>query len=136
MKGTGQLEVVAAVIRDDEGKTLVCRRPSGKGCAHLWEFPGGKIEPGETPEEALARECREELAIGIAVGGQVAETTRATDGLLIHIRYFEARITAGTLRLLEHEGARWIVASDRGELVFCPSDSMVVDGILGVPPPR
>ena len=131
-----KLEVVAAVIRDDKGKTLICQRPANKGCALLWEFPGGKIEPGETPPQALVRECREELAIGLEVGEQVAETRVESDRASIHILYFQSKIVSGRLTLLEHNDARWIVASERGSFEFCPSDSKVVDAILASAPSK
>lgn len=124
------IEVVAAVIRDEKGRTLICQRPANKGCALLWEFPGGKIEPGETPPQALVRECREELAVELAVGDQIAETRHEAGDVMVHILYFSAKIVSGHPTLLEHHDARWIVAADRASFAFCPSDSQVVDAIL------
>ena len=102
-------EVVAALIW--EGETfLICQRPAHKARGLLWEFVGGKVEPGETREEALVRECREELDIRVAVGEPFMEVIHAYPDLTVHLTLFHASIAEGTPRKLEHQDIRWIRA--------------------------
>lgn len=118
-------EVVAALIWR-KGKFLICKRPEGKARAHLWEFVGGKVEAGETPEEALMRECREELGVKVRVGEKFMDVTHAYLDLTVHLTLYHAEITAGELQLFEHEDARWIAPSERGEYAFCPADEDIL----------
>lgn len=118
-------EVVAALIWR-KGKFLICKRPEGKARAHLWEFVGGKVEADETPEEALMRECREELGVKVRVGEKFMDVTHAYPDLTVHLTLYHAEITAGELQLFEHEDARWIAASERGEYAFCPADEDIL----------
>ena len=114
-------EVVAAVIRQD-GKVLICRRPEGKQCALLWEFPGGKPEKGETMEQALARECMEELAIKISVGKLLHQTVVDTPERTLRLNFFAAEITGGILTRKEHAEIRWALPEELPKYDFCPSD--------------
>lgn len=116
------LEVVAGYIPDISGRFLMCRRPAGKHEAHHWEFAGGKIEAGETPEEALVREYREELNVGLEVGGMKAELMHAYEAFDVHIRLYEARIASGTLTPLEHEAIQWVNAKECETMPLCPAD--------------
>lgn len=118
-------EVVAALVWRG-GRFLICRRPAGKARAHLWEFVGGKVEPGETPEAALRRECREELDIEVKVGEKFFEVTHAYPDLTVHLTLFSAEIASGEPKLLEHEDARWIAPSEIGEYAFCPADEDIL----------
>ena len=119
-------EVVAAVIRDTD-RVLICQRPAHKARGTLWEFVGGKVEPGESREEALIRECREELAITISVGDIFTEVTHTYPDLTIHLTVFNAEITAGVPRKLEHNDLRWITADELDRYAFCPADQPIVE---------
>ena len=119
-------EVVAALIRDTD-RFLICQRPANKARGMLWEFVGGKVEPGESREEALIRECREELAITISVGDIFTEVTHTYPDLTIHLTVFNAEITAGVPRKLEHNDLRWITADELDRYAFCPADQSIVE---------
>jgi len=114
-------EIAAAVIKKD-GKILICRRPEGKECALLWEFPGGKQEKGETLEQTLARECMEELCIDISVGEKLHETIAGTPSRKLRLNFFYAEITGGTLTRKEHSEITWALPEELPEYDFCPSD--------------
>ena len=119
-------EVVAALIRDTD-RVLICQRPAHKARGMLWEFVGGKVEPGESREEALIRECREELAITISVGDIFTEVTHTYPDLTIYLTVFNAEITAGVPRKLEHNDLRWITADELDRYAFCPADQPIVE---------
>ena len=119
-------EVVAALIRDTD-RVLICQRPAHKARGMLWEFVGGKVEPGKSREEALIRECREELAITISVGDIFTEVTHTYPDLTIHLTVFNAEITAGVPRKLEHNDLRWITADELDRYAFCPADQSIVE---------
>ncbi|MGN0478331.1 MAG: (deoxy)nucleoside triphosphate pyrophosphohydrolase [Hominenteromicrobium sp.] len=125
---SGQTEVVAALIRDG-ARFMICQRPAHKARGLLWEFVGGKVEPGETKQEALVRECREELDITVAVGDVFMEVTHAYPDLLVHLTLFSARVTGGTPRLLEHNDLRWITPDEIPQYDFCPADVEILDKI-------
>ena len=119
-------EVVAALIRDTD-RVLICQRPAHKARGMLWEFVGGKVEPGESPEEALIRECREELAITISVGDIFTEVTHTYPDLTIHLTVFNAEIPAGGPRTRVHNVLRGITADERGRYACCPADQSIVE---------
>lgn len=121
-------EVVAALIWEG-GKFMICRRPAHKARGLLWEFVGGKVEPGETKEQALVRECREELAVTVAVGSVFTEVTHVYPDLTIHLTLFNARIAEGTPQKLEHNDIRWITPAEIGEYEFCPADEEILGRI-------
>ncbi|HVI99462.1 MAG TPA: (deoxy)nucleoside triphosphate pyrophosphohydrolase [Sphingomonas sp.] len=106
--------VVAAALIDADRRVLVQQRASGKALAGLWEFPGGKVEPGERPEDALARELDEELGIVLdpAVLSPVASTTLADEALDLELRLFSARAWSGTPRPLDAAALRWCSVDD------------------------
>ena len=93
-------EVVAALIWDGD-RFLICQRPAHKARGLLWEFVGGKVEPGETKEDALIRECREELDITLSVGDVFMEVTHEYPDLTVYLTLFHARIAAGVPKKLE-----------------------------------
>ena len=124
------IQVVAAMIRDD-GRFLICRRPAGKSNALLWEFPGGKVENGETNEDALAREIREELGCEVAVEERLAETTHTYPNVQIHLSFFAARLISGTPECLEHAGMAWISEHELPNYVFCPADQKLIRAVFG-----
>ena len=120
-----KIEVVAALILDGE-KFLVCRRPATKARGLLWEFVGGKVEDGETKEEALVRECREELDIDISVGDEFCAVTHEYPDLTVHLTVFRAAIARGTPRLIEHVDMKWITPAEAENYDFCPADTEIL----------
>ncbi len=118
-------EVVAALIWKGN-RFLACQRAENKARGLLWEFPGGKVEAGETRESALARECREELGIEIDVGEIFAEVFHEYPDMKVHLTLFNAEITEGEPKLLEHNALRWITTGEMDELDFCPADSPIL----------
>lgn len=123
------IEVVAALIRDN-GKFMICQRPENKSRALLWEFPGGKVEAGETKEAALARECREELDIDLSVGAVFAESTFVYPDISVHLTLLEARIIRGEPKLLEHREIRWITPEEAHLFEFSPADVPFVEKLM------
>lgn len=118
-------EVVAAVI-EREGRVLICQRPAHKARGLLWEFAGGKVEPGETKAQALARECREELGITVEPGEVFLEVTHAYPDLTVHLTVLRAGLAAGEPQLLEHADLRWVTAAELPGFAFCPADAAIV----------
>lgn len=122
------VDVVAAFIwRDD--KFLICRRPAHKARGLQWEFVGGKTEPGETKEEALARECREELDIAIEVGDLYTQVFHEYPDISVRLSLFYASITDGEPKLLEHSEMRWIGPDEIDNYSFCPADRDILKKI-------
>lgn len=121
-------EVVAALIWDGNG-FMICQRPMEKARGGLWEFPGGKVEPGETGPAALIRECREELDVILEVGEVFAEIVHAYPDLTIHLTLYQASITEGIPKRLEHQAIRWIVPSELQGYSFCPADTELLERI-------
>ena len=119
------LEVAAAMI-EKEGKILICRRGAGGSCAYLWEFPGGKQEPGETLEECAVRECREELELTIRISGRFERVTHRYPDREVALTFFRAQCVGGSLHNHVHEEVRWVRPAELLEYEFCPADAGVV----------
>lgn len=122
-------QVVAALIWDGD-RFLACQRPAHKARGLLWEFVGGKVEPGETREQALVRECREELDIEVKPGAVFLEVDHVYPDLTIHLTLFHAAIAAGEPKLLEHRALKWITVEEIPSLEFCPADSVILDKLV------
>ena len=122
-------EVVAALIWDKE-QFMICQRPAHKARGLLWEFVGGKVEPGETKEQALVRECREELAVTISVGEAFMDVTHEYPDLTVHLTLFNATIAEGEPQKLEHNDIRWITPSEIPNYAFCPADIEILKAII------
>lgn len=118
-------EVVAALIWHGD-RFLICQRPAHKQRGLLWEFVGGKVEPGETRQEALIRECQEELDITLDVGNVFYEVDHVYPDITIHLTLFYATIAQGTPKLLEHNDLRWITVGEMGDYAFCPADTEIL----------
>ena len=118
------LEVVAALLRQED-RFLICRRPAGKSRALLWEYPGGKTEPGESREEALIRECREELGVTVEVGPVACELTHEYPDLTVHLTLLHAAVREGSITLLEHYDCRFIRPEEIPDYDFCPADRRI-----------
>ena len=118
-------EVVAALIWDKD-RFLICQRPANKARGLLWEFVGGKIESEETKEQALVRECKEELDIFLVVGSVVTEVTYEYPDITVHLTLFNATISEGKPKLLEHIAMKWITVDELSEFEFCPADEEII----------
>ncbi len=123
------VEVVCGVIEDGEGRFLACLRPQGKHLGGLWEFPGGKVEPGEAPERALQRELREELGVEVAVGAALAPVSWSYDRGNIRLLPFRCVITGGELRALEPDRLCWCAPLDFQKLPWAAADLPVLEEI-------
>ena len=119
-------EVVAALIWKGD-RFLACQRPAHKARGLLWEFVGGKVEPGETHAQALIRECREELAITVEVGELFMSLTHEYPDLTVSLYLYHARVASGTPQMLEHNDMRWITVDEIDELEFCPADADILN---------
>lgn len=120
------IEVVAALIW--EGDTfMICQRPAHKARGLLWEFAGGKVEPGETKEQALVRECREGLAVTLQVGEVFMELTHQYPDLTVRLTLFCASIQEGTPKMLEHNDIRWITVGEIDQYPFYPADKEILE---------
>ena len=123
------MEVVAALIWRG-GQFMICQRPAHKARGLLWEFVGGKIEPGETGAQALIRECREELDVTIAVGDVFMEVLHEYPDVTVHLTLFNATITEGIPQKLEHNDIRWITPDEIRDYEFCPADEEILAKII------
>ena len=119
------IEVVAALIWDKD-KFMICQRPANKARALLWEFVGGKVEPGETKEQALIRECQEELAVTLLVGDVFMDVVHEYPDITVHLTLFNATIADGAPQKLEHNDIRWIKVSEIDNYDFCPADTEIL----------
>ena len=124
-------EVVAALIWDKD-KFMICQRPSHKARGLLWEFVGGKVETGETKEQALIRECCEELAVTLSVGEIFMDVIHEYPDIVVDLTLFNATITEGEPRRLEHNDIKWIAPSEIPNYEFCPADVEILKKIIGV----
>lgn len=122
-------EVVVALIWDKD-KFLICRRPANKARPLLWKFVGGKVEPGETKEQALVRECREELGVEIRVRDVFMETVHEYPDITVHLTLFNAEIIDGVPQKLEHQEIRWITVDEIPLFEFCPADEEISARLL------
>jgi 8-oxo-dGTP diphosphatase len=120
--------VVAAMIRDEQGRLLVAERPEGKFMAGWWEFPGGKVEFGESPEDALAREVREELDIEVEVASpfHVVNVVRGPDRAVL-VMFYWCRWVSGEIRLLDAGAVDWATVEDLDRIKFLESNRPVVE---------
>ena len=122
------VDVVAALIRDGE-RFLICKRPAHKARALMWEFPGGKVEAGERPRDALIRECMEELDVTLDVGELYMQVTHEYPDIQIRLSLYEAVIASGELCCKEHEALCWILPREIPDYEFCPADVDIIHRI-------
>ena len=125
------IEVVAALIWDNN-KFMICQRPADKARALLWEFVGGKVEPGETKEQALIRECQEELAITLSVGEVFMDVIHEYPDITVYLTLFSSTIADGIPQKLEHNDIRWITPKEIPNYEFCPADEEILKRIIEV----
>ncbi|MBQ7777450.1 MAG: (deoxy)nucleoside triphosphate pyrophosphohydrolase [Oscillibacter sp.] len=122
------MEVVAALIWGGEKeKFLACQRPPHKARGLTWEFVGGKVEPGETLAEALVRECREELAVTLAVGKPLMDVVHEYPDVTVHLTLLEATVAEGEPRALEHHDIRWMTLKEAADYPFSPADQSFLE---------
>jgi len=125
------IQVVAALIWD-KNKFMICQRPVSKARGMLWEFVGGKVEPSETKEQALIRECQEELAITLSVGAAFMNVTHEYPDITIHLTLFNAVIAQGKPQKLEHNDIRLITVDEIPQFEFCPADETILRKLSGM----
>ncbi|NLM53004.1 MAG: (deoxy)nucleoside triphosphate pyrophosphohydrolase [Firmicutes bacterium] len=124
------IDVAAAVLENDEGKILVAKRKKGKKLGGFWEFPGGKIEEGETPEETLKRELREEMNVEIKVGEYLGENVHCYEDFAIRLMAYRAKIVGGEIKLSDHEEYLWVEAGELAKVNLAPADIPLVRLLL------
>ena len=105
---------------------MICQRPEHKARGLLWELVGGKVEPGETKEQALIRECREELDILLSVGNVFMDVVHEYPDLTVHLTLFNATIAEGEPRMIEHNDIKWITPNEIPNYEFCPADKTIL----------
>ena len=118
-------QVVAALIWQGD-RFLICQRPAHKARGMLWEFVGGKVEPGETRQQALIRECQEDLAVTVSVGEVFMEVDHVYPDLTVHLTLFHAAIAEGAPQKLEHNDIQWITVDQIDQYDFCPADEEIL----------
>ena len=123
------IEVVAALIWDND-RFLACQRPAHKARGLLWEFVGGKVEPGESREDALIRECQEELGVTVKPLDIFMKVTHSYPDLTVHLILFNAVITSGNIQLFEHNAAKWLTPAEIPLYSFCPADKEILERIM------
>ena len=124
-------QVVAALIWDGE-RFMICQRPAHKAQGLLYEFVGGKVESGETLQQALIRECREELAVTVAVGDVFMEVLHEYPDITVQLILFNATIAEGIPQMLEHVDIRWILPAEIPNYDFCPADEEILKKLQGL----
>ena len=122
-------EVVAALIWKGN-KFMICQRPAHKARGLLWEFVGGKVEQGETKEQALIRECKEELNVLLSVGDVFMEVVHEYPDITVRLTVFNAVIAEGVPQKLEHNDIRWITPAEIPQYDFCPADVEILDKLI------
>ncbi len=123
------MNVVCGVITDGAGRILACQRPPGGHLAGMWEFPGGKIEPGETPAAALVRELREELGVQVETGPQLRAVDWDYGSRPFRLIPLRCRIIQGTPVLHEHSDCRWCDAETARTLPWAPADVPILEAL-------
>ncbi len=122
-------DVVAALIWDGN-RFMICQRPAHKARGLLWEFVGGKVEPGETKEQALVRECREELDVTLSVGEVFMEVVHEYPDITVKLTLYNAVIAEGTPKMLEHNDIQWISIGQIPAYAFCPADKEILERLM------
>ena len=126
--GTPVKVAAALIIR---GETfMICKRPPHKARGLLWEFVGGKLEKGESGEDALIRECREELDVTVAPTGKFMRVVHEYPDITVELTVYTAVIVSGTPKLLEHVDLRYITPDEIGAYDFCPADTEILAEIV------
>ncbi|WP_250003082.1 (deoxy)nucleoside triphosphate pyrophosphohydrolase [Actinoplanes sp. M2I2] len=126
VKDTRSRKVIVAAVIITDGRVLACERSAPAEVAGRWEFPGGKVEPGETDQQALARECAEELGVRVEVGERVGPDVPLAHGRAV-LRVFAVRLLDGDVpRALEHTSMRWLAENELDSVHWLPADKPIV----------
>jgi 8-oxo-dGTP diphosphatase len=135
MESSKAMNVTAAIIKNTKGEVLIARRKVGKKLAGYWEFPGGKIEEGETPEESLARELKEEMNLNVRVKDFIGENIHHYEGFSIRLMAYETVILEGDMKLTDHDAVKWVSIEEIGKAdELAPADVPLVKTILQMIP--
>lgn len=121
------ISVAAAIIENREGRILIGRRKADIRLGGYWEFPGGKLEKGETAEICIARELKEEMDVHIETGGIFAETTYDYGDRVVHLIAVKAILVGGKIRLSYHDDIRWVTIPEMNDFLFAPADEAIVE---------
>ena len=124
--------VVAAGLVVRDGRVLISRRPEGRHQGGKWEFPGGKIESGETPEECIVREIREELAVEVKAEKTLGVVEYDYPAFHLTMHCLLCSVVSGDLKLLEHEDAKWVIGENLYSLDWLPADRLILDRLLSI----
>lgn len=124
------IDVVAAILVDDENRILIARRREGKSLGGFWEFPGGKIEKGEKPEESLYRELKEEMNIEIEVGDYFDTNVHDYGNVVIKLIAYYAKIKSGEICLVDHDKVEWVSKAELFNYDFAPADVQFVEKLI------
>jgi len=122
------IQVTAAIITSN-GKTLIAKRKPSARLPNLWEFPGGKVEPGESAEQCLKRELYEEFEIHVRIGERIGSSIHTYDFGTIELIAFKARLVGGRFKLHDHTEIQWVQPADLNRFTFTPADTPFVDMI-------
>jgi len=114
--------VTAGIIKNRDNQLLITRRAIGQHLAGYWEFPGGKIEKNETPEECIKREIKEELNIDIQVGSHIADSVYNYNSKIICLKGYRAKFIRGEIQLVDHDDYKWISINEFDQFKFAPAD--------------
>ena len=125
--------VITAALISSQGRLLVAQRPAGKKFGLLWEFPGGKVEPGEGFEESIVREIREELCLEIRVRGLFKTISRREPGFEMDLYAYWCEICSGTLCLIEHVALKWVTPSELKSMEFTKADRLLMPFLEKLP---
>ncbi|HJV45205.1 MAG TPA: (deoxy)nucleoside triphosphate pyrophosphohydrolase [Bacillota bacterium] len=125
-----RIDVVGAVIYDENKRILCALRGPNRSMEGFWEFPGGKIEPGENPKQALIREIKEELDCLIQVEDQIADVIHPYPEIEVHLTTYKSRLVEGSPKALEHKELRWVPIDQLWELNWAPADISTVRNIM------
>jgi len=125
-----KVDVVGAVITNEKGEILCAKRSQQMSLPGMWEFPGGKMEPGETPEESLAREIREELGCEIQVGALISDDVYEYPTVAVRLITYYAKVISGTPVAKEHERLEWVSEADLMKLEWAPADVPTVKKLI------
>ena len=126
---TAAVRVVAAVLRDDHGRVLIAQRPAGKHMAGYWEFPGGKIAPGESSEQALKRELAEELGVSLQRCHPLLQLRHDYADRVVELEVFAVDDYAGAPAGLEAQALKWVAAAELGAQALLPADRPIVEAL-------
>jgi 8-oxo-dGTP diphosphatase len=124
------IEVVAAALENNQGQVLIAKRKEGKGLGGYWEFPGGKIEAGETPEEALQRELMEEMGVEVQVSDYLGESVYDYSDFTVKLMVFRGEIIRGDINLYTHQEYRWVEKEELPNYKFPPANQVIIDKLI------